>query len=60
MLGFLGTVVGISGALGGLTVASDFEAMLSGLRDKLYVAFDTTALALTLSIVLMFAQFIVN
>lgn len=60
MLGFLGTVVGISGALGSLSVASDFEIMLAGLRDKLYVAFDTTALALTLSIVLMFVQFIVN
>lgn len=60
MLGFLGTVIGISGALGGLSVESDFNVMLSGLKDKLYVAFDTTALALTLSIVLMFAQFIVN
>lgn len=60
MLGFLGTVIGISGALGGLSVEADFDSMLSGLKDKLYVAFDTTALALTLSIILMFAQFIVN
>lgn len=60
MLGFLGTVIGISGALGGLSVESDFNSMLSGLKEKLYVAFDTTALALTLSIVLMFAQFVVN
>lgn len=60
MLGFLGTVIGISGALGGLSVEADFNTMLSGLKEKLYVAFDTTALALTLSIVLMFAQFIVN
>lgn len=60
MLGFLGTVIGISGALGGLSIESDFSMMLSGLKEQLYVAFDTTALALTLSIVLMFAQFIVN
>jgi len=62
MLGFLGTVLGISQALGGISVGPDnnFESMMNGLRGSLYVAFDTTALALTLSMVLMFAQFLVD
>ena len=62
MLGFLGTVLGISQALGGISVGpdNDFETMMNGLRGSLYVAFDTTALALTLSMVLMFAQFLVD
>ncbi len=62
MLGFLGTVLGISQALGGIEVGpeNDFGQMLSGLRGSLYVAFDTTALALTLSIILMFMQFLVD
>ncbi|MEC9094774.1 MAG: MotA/TolQ/ExbB proton channel family protein, partial [Planctomycetota bacterium] len=60
MLGFLGTVIGISGALGSLSVEADFNTMLTGLKQKLYVAFDTTALALTLSIGMMFGQFVVN
>ncbi len=60
MLGFLGTVIGISEALGNLTVGDGggFETMLAGLKSSLYVAFDTTAQALTLSIMLMFVQFI--
>jgi biopolymer transport protein ExbB/TolQ len=61
MLGFLGTVIGITMALGDLSpealVNSPKEAM-DGLLAGLSVAFDTTALALTLSIVLMFAQFL--
>ena len=62
MLGFLGTVLGISQALGGIQVGpeNDFQQMMSGLRSSLYVAFDTTALALTLSIILMFVQFLVD
>ena len=62
MLGFLGTVLGISQALGGISVGpdNDFESMMNGLRGSLYVAFDTTALALTLSMVLMFVQFLVD
>ena len=62
MLGFLGTVLGISQALGGIQVGpeNDFQEMMSGLRGSLYVAFDTTALALALSIVLMFIQFLVD
>ena len=62
MLGFLGTVLGISQALGSLEVGAenDFSQMLGGLRESLYVAFDTTALALTFAILLMFGQFIVD
>ena len=62
MLGFLGTVLGISQALGGINVGpdNDFSQMMTGLQSSLYVAFDTTALALTLSMVLMFGQFLVD
>lgn len=62
MLGFLGTVLGISQALGGIAVGpdNDFQQMMDGLRGNLYIAFDTTALALTLSMVMMFAQFLVE
>ena len=62
MLGFLGTVLGISQALGGISPGPDnnFQAMMNGLQSNLYVAFDTTALALTLSMVLMFGQFLVE
>lgn len=60
MLGFLGTVLGISDALGGISVGDDqnFQSMMAGLQGSLYIAFDTTALALTLSIILMFLQFL--
>jgi biopolymer transport protein ExbB/TolQ len=61
MLGFLGTVMGITLALGDLSpemlVNSPNEAM-EGLLAGLSIAFDTTALALILSMVLMFAQFL--
>jgi biopolymer transport protein ExbB/TolQ len=60
MLGFLGTVVGITRALGDLDpkmLATAIETAMQGLLSGLYVAFDTTALALSLSMVLMFVQF---
>ncbi len=59
MLGFLGTVLGISEALGGIDVGEDnnFQEMMGGLRTSLYVAFDTTAIALTFAIILMFTMF---
>jgi biopolymer transport protein ExbB/TolQ len=62
MLGFLGTVLGISQALGSIQVGpeNDFGQMMNGMRSSLYVAFDTTALALTLSITLMFIQFLTD
>ncbi len=59
LLGFLGTVLGISEAMGGLNVGgeSDLQQMMGGLQSNLNVAFDTTAQALVLSIVLMFGVF---
>ncbi len=62
MLGFLGTVLGISEALGGIKLGpeSDFQGMMETLQSSLYIAFDTTALALTFSVVLMFFQFLVD
>jgi hypothetical protein len=65
MLGFLGTVIGITKALGELgaqseLLATDPNAAMQSLLSGLYVAFDTTALALCLSIVLMFIQFLVD
>ncbi len=63
MLGFLGTVIGITQALGDLDpteLATNVQSAMDKLLSGLYVAFDTTALALTLSIVLMFLQFLVD
>lgn len=67
MLGFLGTVVGITMALGdfGNSLGSgkangDLNTSMTGLLAGLYVAFDTTALALALAMVLMFIQFILE
>jgi hypothetical protein len=63
MLGFLGTVIGITRALGDLDpqqLATDIQLAMEGLLAGLYVAFDTTALALSLSIVLMFIQFLID
>ncbi|MEM1304786.1 MAG: MotA/TolQ/ExbB proton channel family protein, partial [Planctomycetota bacterium] len=56
MLGFLGTVIGITLAIANLNM----EALLEGtdeVTSGLGVAFDTTALALALTIVLMLAKF---
>jgi biopolymer transport protein ExbB/TolQ len=61
MLGFLGTVIGITLALSDLSpqaLVSTPETAMDGLLAGLAVAFDTTALALVLSIVLMFAQYL--
>jgi len=57
ILGFLGTVIGITLAIAKLDLSPEamdesLRAMLSGLS----VAFDTTALSLSLSIVLLFAK----
>jgi membrane-associated HD superfamily phosphohydrolase len=63
MLGFLGTVIGITLALGDLSpeaLVNSPEQAMQGLLAGLSVAFDTTALALSLSIVLMFGQFLTN
>jgi biopolymer transport protein ExbB/TolQ len=61
MLGFLGTVIGITLALSDLSpqaLVSTPETAMDGLLSGLAVAFDTTALALVLSIILMFAQYL--
>jgi biopolymer transport protein ExbB/TolQ len=70
MLGFLGTVVGITDALGDLgrelsgsgTADSGgaLNTAMQGLLAGLYVAFDTTAIALCFSIALMFIQFMLD
>ena len=56
MLGFLGTVIGITQTLGGLDF-SDGTAAVDRLKSGLYVAFDTTALGLVLSVAAIFLQF---
>ncbi len=59
ILGFLGTVIGITHALANLA-PDRLEDSLPSVMDGLGVAFDTTALALALTIVLMFAQFLIS
>ena len=56
MLGFLGTVIGITQTLGGLDF-TDGAAAVERLKSGLYVAFDTTALGLVLSVIAIFIQF---
>lgn len=56
MLGFLGTVIGITQTLGGLDF-SDGTAAVDRLKSGLYVAFDTTAIGLVLSVVAIFLQY---
>lgn len=63
MLGFLGTVLGISKTLGGLDtqlLATEQQAAMDQLTDGLFVAFDTTAIALVLTVISMFVQFGIN
>ena len=63
MLGFLGTVIGITLALGDLSpqsLVNEPEVAMQGLLGGLSIAFDTTALALMLAMVLMFAQFLTS
>jgi hypothetical protein len=59
ILGFLGTVIGITGAIGGVT-PEVLEESLSTVTDGLSEAFDATALALGLTMVLMFLSFLVE
>lgn len=59
ILGFLGTVIGITMAIVKLS-PEQLESSLSEVTAGLGVAFDTTALALALSIVLVFAKLIVE
>lgn len=63
ILGFLGTVIGITRAVAELAqIVGDvsFEQAINSVVSGLSVAFDTTALALGLSIVLMFGMFFVS
>ncbi len=63
ILGFLGTVIGITRAvaeLASLVGDISFEIAINSVVSGLSVAFDTTALALGLSIVLMFGMFFIN
>ncbi len=60
MLGFLGTVLGISETLGTLDtklLATQSQDAMNQLTAGLYVAFDTTAIALVLTVIAMFIQF---
>jgi biopolymer transport protein ExbB/TolQ/predicted secreted protein len=57
ILGFLGTVFGINEALGNVT-PEKLANSIAGVTDGLAVAFDTTAIALMYSILLMFGTFL--
>lgn len=59
ILGFLGTVIGITMAIASLNPQA-LEDSLPTVTGGLGVAFDTTALALGLSMVLMFLQYFVD
>ncbi len=59
ILGFLGTVIGITMALNSVDLKAPDQSMLQVLNG-LGLKFDTTALALTLSMVLMFVHFYVD
>ena len=59
ILGFLGTVIGITLALNGIDPKKPDESMLQVITG-LGLKFDTTAVALSLSMVLMFAHFFVD
>jgi len=59
ILGFLGTVLGITEAIAGVT-PEQLEQSLHTVTDGLALAFDTTALALGLTMLLMFLTFLVE
>lgn len=59
ILGFLGTVIGITIAIGKLSPEA-LETSLDAVTAGLSVAFDTTAIALALSLVLTFFMFFVK
>jgi biopolymer transport protein ExbB/TolQ len=59
ILGFLGTVLGITGAISGVT-PDRLENDLNSVTDGLAYAFHTTALALALTMATMFLTFLVE
>ncbi|MBV9124845.1 MAG: MotA/TolQ/ExbB proton channel family protein [Planctomycetes bacterium] len=59
ILGFLGTVLGITQSISGVT-PEVLEKSLSQVTDGLALAFDTTALGLALTMITMFLSFVVE
>lgn len=59
ILGFLGTVIGITMAIANIT-PDQLEQSMSEITGGLAVAFDTTALSLSLSMILVFGSFVVE
>jgi biopolymer transport protein ExbB/TolQ len=59
IVGFLGTVLGITGAISGVT-PEVLETRLNVVTDGLSEAFDSTALALFLTMILMFVCYLVE
>jgi biopolymer transport protein ExbB/TolQ len=59
ILGFLGTVLGITASIAGIT-PEKLEHDLSNVTDGLALAFDATALALSMTMVTMFFCFLVE
>jgi biopolymer transport protein ExbB/TolQ len=62
MMGFLGTVIGITHVIAELAKQdmANLQAVMEGLLSGLYVKFDTTALALSFTMLLMFVQFLID
>jgi biopolymer transport protein ExbB/TolQ len=60
ILGFLGTVIGITMALNSVDLKSLDQSSMAQALNGLGLKFDTTALALTLSMLLMFVHFFVD
>jgi len=59
IIGFLGTVIGITIAIANVT-PDQLDSSLGEVTSGLAVAFDTTALALALSLVLVFSSYLVE
>src|SRR5207253_983048 len=59
ILGFLGTVLGITGAISNVSPEA-MERDISGVTTGLSLAFDATAVALSLTMLLMFLTFLVE
>ncbi len=59
ILGFLGTVIGITLAIANIT-PDQLETSMSEITSGLAVAFDTTALSLSLSMILVFVSFVIE
>jgi biopolymer transport protein ExbB/TolQ/uncharacterized protein YaeQ len=59
ILGFLGTVLGITGAISGVT-PEVLEKSIGGVTSGLSLAFDATALGLGLTMIVMFVNYLVE